>query len=466
MHLIPRAMLTGIHSIFPPPSITGHQGEDPISQKKLKQGEGLWHTTKEILGWIIDGAIYTVKLDESKCHKMTKMIKKFTKWKSVPLIKFQQLAGKLQHASFGIPGGKGLFSPIYRAMKQNPDYIPMTPELKQTLSEWRSLVQHLSLSATPVKLLVSDYPNYLVITDACGLGTGGVITPGISLLDYWVWKFEWPADIRDNLITDSNPKGSLTINDLELAGMVMGWLALEMLPLNLTYKHLGMFCDNTSAVSWAMKGSTSTSLPASRLLRFLSLRQRIRQTSSLTPLHIKGDNNKMADAASRAFKDGEYFHIADTLLTYFNNTFPLQNDLWRELTLHPSLTSRVMSCLRGELLQMESLLQLPKRAINIGKLGASTVLNSKTSIHTSPTSPNRKKPSSSQDLHQEPGPGLSASEIRLKFHQSKMRSRPSPRPSNWLDNKVPSTKLRENTFFPSNDALKDSDEKILQPSHN
>ena len=71
----------------------------------------------------------------------------------------------------------------------------------------------------------------------------------------------------------------------------------------------------------AMKGSTSTSLPASRLLRFLSLRQRIRQTSSLTPMHISGEHNKMADAASRAFKDGEYFHIANSLLTYFNNTF-------------------------------------------------------------------------------------------------------------------------------------------------
>ncbi len=112
-----------------------------------------------------------------------------------------------------------------------------------------------------------------------------------------------------------------------------------------------------------------------------------------------------------------------TLLTHFLLILiiPLQTKSWRELTLHPSLTSRVMSCLRGELLQMESLLQPPKRAINIGKLGANTVHNSKTLIPTSPTSPNQKKPSSSQDLHQEQGPGLSASEIRLKFHQSSPR---------------------------------------------
>ena len=49
------AMLHGIHSFFPPPEISGHQGEDPISQKKLKQGDGLWESTKEILGWLLDG---------------------------------------------------------------------------------------------------------------------------------------------------------------------------------------------------------------------------------------------------------------------------------------------------------------------------------------------------------------------------------------------------------------------------
>lgn len=29
-----KAILHGVHSIFPPPEVTGHPGEDPISQKK------------------------------------------------------------------------------------------------------------------------------------------------------------------------------------------------------------------------------------------------------------------------------------------------------------------------------------------------------------------------------------------------------------------------------------------------
>ena len=59
--------------------------------------------------------------------------------------------------------------------------------------------------------------------------------------------------------------------DLELAGMVLGWLILELTINNLAFHHIGLFCDNTSAVAWTHKGSSSTSIPAARLLRFLFL---------------------------------------------------------------------------------------------------------------------------------------------------------------------------------------------------
>ena len=39
-----RAMLHGIHSIFPPPSVTNHHEEDPISIKKLIQQDGMLYS--------------------------------------------------------------------------------------------------------------------------------------------------------------------------------------------------------------------------------------------------------------------------------------------------------------------------------------------------------------------------------------------------------------------------------------
>lgn len=151
------------------------------------------------------------------------------------------------------PGGKGSF--------KSKEYITITLDLKTTLQDWRTLVQHLSAFPTPAKLLVMDYPNYIIIiTDACSLGAGGVITLGTDSIAYWVWKLEWPATIKEKLINDTNPNVTLTINDLELPCMVLRWLALKMLQLPLAFKDVGLFCDNTSAVSSsAHKGSTSTS---------------------------------------------------------------------------------------------------------------------------------------------------------------------------------------------------------------
>ena len=460
-----RAMLLGVHAIFPPPATTGHSGEDPISQKKLAQGEGTWSYTKEILGWLVDGANFTIQLPPTKCDTIVANIKHTIRRQTISLQQFQELAGKLQHASYGIPGGKGLFSPIYKALQTTKSTIRLTPYLKSTLRDWRTFVQQLATIPTPVQLLVPENPNYIQYTDSCKLGAGGVITPGIDNCPYVVWKYEWPKDIQQQLVSSSNKEGKLTINDLELAGLVLGWLVMEQVFDSLRFKHVGMFCDNTSAVAWCYKGNASKSMVSSRLLRLLYARQRQRQASTLLPINIAGKDNTMADTASRAFKNGDYFHISTNLLTYFNNTFPLQTGSWQEYSLHPGYASRVISCLRGEQLQMESLLKLPKLNKNIGNRGAPTALNVE-SNHSSNRYQKSNMQSSLQASPPESGPALTATEIKSVFKQSRMRLRPSQRPSTWLANKVPSMKHREHTFFPSKDVSKASDEKIHQQSPN
>ena len=64
-------------------------------------------------------------------------------------------------------------------------------------------------------------------------------------MQHWVWKFEWPADIQQELVTGRmNKTGKLTINDLELAGLVLGWLVLarrSVQKLGLALNILGCF---------------------------------------------------------------------------------------------------------------------------------------------------------------------------------------------------------------------------------
>jgi hypothetical protein len=255
------------------------------------------------------------------------------------------------------------------------------------------------------------------------------------------------------------------MNDLELAGAVLNWLVLECQPhLNLQHKHVGVFCDNTSAVSWAYKLRTSKSIVAGRLLRMLGMRIHARQASSLTPLNIAGEDNTMADIASRAFKTGQYFEAAKNLTSFFNSNFPLeQKQSWTEFQIPKELASRVTSCLRGELLPMASLLRLPKIAVNIGHTGNSTPRSAESTL-SSPILPNLSETSSSQPSLQGCGRELTAEEIKSKFRASRMRSHPSPRPYSWLENPAPSIDRKMCTTSHSKEWSKGSGEKIHPPS--
>ena len=447
---VSRAMLHGVHSIFPPNEITHHPGGDSIAEKKIDKGEGKWEYKKEILGWDFNGLDSTIQLPPDKCDKIIKLIKQITRMKSLPLKKFQRLAGKLQHASMGIPGGAGLFSPLQSAMTGDPKYIKIDKYMKTALTDWRTIIQYLKNNPTSVRQLVADFPHIIGYSDACKLGAGGVLTPGLEKFPYMVWQVEWPDDIKNRLVTDKNPKGDISMNDLELAGVVLTFLALESIHPDLQYKHIGTYCDNTSAVSWANKLRTSKSIPAARLLRMLGLRLLVSKTSSLTTLNIPGTENEMADVSSRAFKQGEYFQKNLSLSNFFNKKFPLpQDNSWVELKIPSKLISRVISCVRGEQLTMESLLRLPKLGKNIGTTGKLMWANGNKTA-SSKTTQKLNEELSSQHLLRGCGQASTAAELKSKFQQSRKHSRPSQRPPNWQENRAPFTNTKKTTSYQSN----------------
>ena len=59
-------MLHGIHAIFPPPAVTGHNRFEPVAIKKLKDRYGVWAFKKEVLGWNFDGVKDTIQLPNKK----------------------------------------------------------------------------------------------------------------------------------------------------------------------------------------------------------------------------------------------------------------------------------------------------------------------------------------------------------------------------------------------------------------
>ena len=454
-----RAILHGIHSIFPPTSITQHTGGDPISEKKMDQQDGTWMYEKEILGWLINGKEYTIYLPPDKSKKIIKLVKNTAKKSHVTLNEFQKMAGKLNHAVLGIPAGKGLFSPIYHAMRGDPNQINITKQLRQTLLDWCTLVQRLSTRPTMILELIPGIPWYVCYVDASGSGVGGVWLSGSKQLKPYVWRMQWPEDITKRLVSFKNPNGDINNSELEMAGVLLAWLVLEQIaPMSLQYSTVGIFCDNTPAVAWSNRLQSSKSTVAGHLLRVLALRQHVHRSSPCLTISIAGVINLMADHASRSYIKPQYLNPNKTFLDVFSTTFPLQSDSWTEYHLPNNLFSRVTSCLRGKPSTMASWLAIPKQDKNIGLTGKPMPVPTTTTL-TSNLATTINPSSSSQPLLRGCGLASTATDVLSQFKPLETRYLPSPRPLNWLDFQAQSSKHKALTKSQWDGLWRDSNAK-------
>ena len=92
----------------------------------------------------------------------------------------EKLAGSLQNASFGIPGGEGLFSSIQVATKGTSQWLRITPDLTQCLQNWGTIIKHTGRHKTQVHQMVNNLPHYIRYSYSCGIGTGGVWISGLN----------------------------------------------------------------------------------------------------------------------------------------------------------------------------------------------------------------------------------------------------------------------------------------------
>jgi hypothetical protein len=125
------SILTSIHEVFPPPAATGqHPEDDPISLKKLTQGDGVWATRKELLGWVFDGITRCIELPEDRATKLRSELHRMGRRNTAPRKDLEKLRGKLRHAAIAIPGGRGLLSPLDHALRdESQSWIPIKSNL-------------------------------------------------------------------------------------------------------------------------------------------------------------------------------------------------------------------------------------------------------------------------------------------------------------------------------------------------
>jgi len=105
--------------------------DKPIAFKKLNNGNGLWATQKEILGWVFDGITRCISLPTHKVKSLLHELHTMARQNMATLRDLQCLQGNLIHTAHGMPNGKGLLSPlmalIARHTNNRKNQSPLTP---------------------------------------------------------------------------------------------------------------------------------------------------------------------------------------------------------------------------------------------------------------------------------------------------------------------------------------------------
>ncbi len=225
--------------------------------------------------------------------------------------------------------------PINAAMRGSPKSVGLgaNSDVQAALEDMCTLLHLFSSWLTYVRELVPDMPHYVGYHDAAAAGTGGVWFSLTDDMTPFVWRSAFPPDIESEVVSDNNPDGCLTNSNLELAAEVLAVGVVLTTAPEVKQIPLGTLCDNTPTVSWIDKMASKAKGPtAGRLLRGLAVMLHCNRAGQLTTVHVKGDDNIMADVANARRRPKSYF--AQQLLSLTVISLP-------PLTLHfPSPTSR------------------------------------------------------------------------------------------------------------------------------
>jgi hypothetical protein len=359
--------------------------QEPASIKKLLKGDAYWATRKEILGWILDCARMTIELPTRRLLRLWEILDSISpSQKRTSKRKWQQVLGELRSMSIAIPGLKGMFSLLQHAITQvHGNRVRLDRGVHDTLEDLRWLAGDLADRPTRLfEIVPQSRAELLGTTDACGYGMGGVgfvassslrirdTTPTSPLTPFTpiLWRAPFPPAVTAKLVSFKNPQGSITNSDLELAATIAHHDVLAQ-HFDIRECTISTGCDNTPAVSWQRKGSTTTTNAPAHLLRLQALHQRFHRYLPHI-FYLPGPINKMADDASRLFRLSD-----DELLTHFNLHYP-QTVSWRML--HPSneMLSSLTSALHRTRPEPASFLRAPLPKIVAGPYGKTSVLNS------------------------------------------------------------------------------------------
>jgi hypothetical protein len=418
-----RVLLHSLDEVFRPlePTDSPYR-QEPASVKKLKKGDACWSTRHIILGWLVDTVRLTIELPPHRVERLLAILASIAPTqKRIQVVKWHKLLGELRSMLLGLPGAKGLFSVLQETLRHQTDNrVRLSRAVHAFLNDFRWLAQDLTSRPTRLAEILPQEPAAVGAVDAAGAGMGGVwyvepetpirlsdhqpcdhqliadtdATPlqrspsastspgGLATMGHApvLWRQPFPLSIQQNLVSFTNPTGTVTNSDLELAGVIAHQDVVAQ-QFDIRESTTATLCDNTPAVFWSRKGSTTTLKAPAYLLRLASLHQRFHRYCPEYS-HIPGVANKMADDCSRLW------HLSDSqLLAHFNVHYP-QPLSWRMCHLSVKMNSALTLALSAQPSKPESFLVAPPPHARRGVSGSVSAVPS-AQTNSSVAVPNR-----------------------------------------------------------------------------
>lgn len=382
-----RAILShNIDKVFRPNRSTDNKWrKEPQSQSKMEKGDASWHTVKEALGWNWGATTKTLQMKEKRVTKATNLLGEVLACKRVSQKRWQQVLGVLRSLQPGMSGSEGHFSLLQEALVRSVDCrVRLTPEVREQLEIFQDFLHDHTKRPTTLEELVPGIDLHVGACDAAKSGRGGVwfTDDGRAI----VWREPYPEAVKSEVISDSNPTGKLTNSDLELEGTVLHHLVLgKTAKVDGETTYTG--CDNTPAVAWRTKGSSTSRKARAKLLR-LAAGLRREQRAHHRIGHLSGVDNRMADDASRLwhFSDDEF-------IAHFNSHYPQKNS-WQMYRMPSAVNSLMTSVMLNGESNVESVLQELQKHTLSGPTGAPSA----TALESTQDSPTSTIPCSSSSF--------------------------------------------------------------------
>ena len=343
--------------------------------------------------------------------------------RGIVFAEFELVIAKLRHAFTAIPAGVGLLSPCNKILALRPPvvYLHTNAVLTSAITDLRTNLRESTLAPTRCKELTRGWPHYIGYTDASSHGFGSIIVRGTLGLAPTVLCRQWPEDITSNLLTYENLQGTITNSDLEMACLLILWLVMESI------------CPTLREKNGVTRLASKRSQVGARLISALALRLITNGCCPITPIHVAGKCNRMADMASQSFgSTSHWHHTSDTLFAAaFNNLFPLpQQNTWTVFRLTGNICTRVISILWTTPSTLDEWRRIPKIGQHIGTIGAPTS-NQWEWIQASNAPDTQSAYDSSHGLPPKPDQDTTGTNKWSKLQQSLRLSRPLARRLRW-----------------------------------